>query len=152
MTTDQPDSPHVYHPTLIFRGAALFLLISSVYLATEVWRTGDPFVVLFFVVVLVAGLGMSVGALASASFDGETLVYRLPFRPERTISRAQIISIEVVGRRTHALLINYHPRNEQGEIDLSRDAYLNMTPLQDQMDLWARLQGNHVGPDAPSPS
>jgi hypothetical protein len=141
MSTDQPDTPRLYHPTPIFRGAALFLLLSSVYLATEVWRTGDPFVVLFFVVVLVAALGTSITALASASFDGETLIYRLPLRPERRISRAQIIGIEVVGRRTKALLINYHPRNEQGEIDFTRDVYLNLAPLQDQMDLLARLQG-----------
>lgn len=147
MTTEQPDSTFHYQPTLTFRAAAFFLLISSIYLATEVWRTGDPFIILFFVVVLVAGLGMSLGALASATFDGETFVYRIPLRPERRITRDQIINIEVVGRRTHALLINYHPRDEQGKIDFSREAYLNLTPLQNQRDLLERLQGKHAESD-----
>ncbi len=141
MSPEQSRTVYQYHPTLFFRGAAAFMLVSSVYLATEVWRTGDFFVILFFVVVLFAAVAMSAGSLATATWDGETFIYQLPLRPEHRLSREQIIDIEVVGRRTRALLIHYHPRNENGFIDRQREVFLNLTPLEDQLDLMERLLG-----------
>lgn len=136
-----------FHPPLFFRATALFLLVASVYLAGEARRTGDTFVVLFFVVVLVSAVAMSLGSLAQATWEDDVLSYRLPLRPLRRLHRKQIIDVEVVGRRTRALLIRYHPLDERGRIDSGQEAFLNMTPLQDQMILRDLILGES-GSDA----
>lgn len=148
MNPDSPSPVIHYHPTLLFRGATVFLALSTVYLGSEVWRTGDFFVILFFITVLIATAGMALGSLASATWDGQTFSYRVPLRPLRTLTSAQIIDIEIVGRRTRALLIHYHPCDEQGHIDRTQELFLNLTPLQDQIELLLCLQGEEETPPA----
>jgi hypothetical protein len=130
-----------YAPTAMFRLAALLLVVASVWMGLDVWRQPNVINIIVFVGLVIIALGTVVGAFARADFDGDTVVYRMPLRPTHTIQRKQIISATREGRWTKALVIGYHPRAEDGRIELERAAYVNFVPLENQDDLLERLVG-----------
>ena len=139
---EQPDEfPVRYLPTPIFQFAGFLLALSSIWLAYNVWQNPGIISIIVFVGVSAITLGIVFGAFARASYDGETLVYRVPWRPQITIDRNQIIKVTLEGRRTKALVIGFHPRDEKGLIDSTRAQYVNLVPLQDQWELQEYLDG-----------
>ena len=141
-TPEQLDElPVRYTPTPMFQFAAFLLAVASLWFAINVWGNPNVISIIVFVGVLMITVGMVFGAFARATYDGETLVYRVPLRPKLTIHRNQIIKVTLEGRRTRALVIGFHPRAEDGRIELERAEYVNLVPLQDQWDLQERLDG-----------
>ena len=130
-----------YAPTSMFRFAALLLAVASIWLGVEVWKQSNVINVIVFIGLTAIALGMVVGSFANAMYDGDTLVYRIPLRPTRTIHRNQIIGVTLEGRWTKALVIGFHPRAKDERIELERAEYVNFVPLQDQDDLLERLVG-----------
>jgi len=142
MEPEQPvDFPLRYSPTPIFQFAGFLLAIASIWLAYNVWQNPNIISVIVFVGVGAITLGMVFGAFARAPYDGETLVYRVPWRPQITINRKQIIEVTLEGRRTKALVIGFHPLDENGLVDSTRAQYVNLVPLQDQWELQEYLDG-----------
>lgn len=138
---NDPEPPIHYSPTPMFRFAALLLAAASIWLGVGVWRQPNVINIIAFTGVTIIALGLVAGSFAKAVFDGETLVYRVPLRPNRTISRNQIDSVTLEGRRTRALVIIFHPRAEDGRIETERTKVVNLVPLEDQVDLLERLEG-----------
>jgi hypothetical protein len=136
-----PEPPIRYAPSPMFRFAALLLAVASIWLGVGVWRQANVINIVAFSGVTIAALGMVTGSFAQAVFDGDTLIYRVPLRPTRTISRNQIDSVSLEGRRTRALVIIFHPRAGDGRIETERIEAVNLVPLEDQLDLLERLEG-----------
>ena len=101
--------PVSYSPTPIFQFAAFLLAVASIWLAYNVWQNPNIISIIVFVGVGAITVGMVFGAFARATYDGETLVYRVPLRPQLTIHRKQIIEVTLEGRRTKALVVGFHP-------------------------------------------
>ena len=137
----KPEPPIHYAPTPMFRFAALLLAAASIWLGVGVWRQANVINIVAFSGVTLVALGMVAGSFAQAVFDGDTLIYRVPLRPIRTISRNQIDSVSLEGRRVRALVIVFHPRTEDGRIETERIEAVNLVPLEDQIDLLERLEG-----------
>lgn len=133
--------PVCYSPTPIFQFAGFLLAIASIWLAYNVWQNPNIISIIVFVGVGAITVGMVFGAFARATYDGETLVYRVPLRPQLTIHRKQIIEVTLEGRRTKALVVGFHPLDENGRIELERARYANLVPLQDQWELQEYLDG-----------
>ena len=139
---EQPDEfPVNYSPTPVFQFAALLLAAACIWLAYNVWQHPGVISIIVFVGVGAITVGMVFGAFARATYDGETLYYRVPLRPKLTIHRNQIIEVTLEGRRTRALVVGFHPRTEDGRIELERAQYVNLVPLQDQWELQEYLDG-----------
>jgi len=133
--------PVRYSPTPIFQFAGFLLAIASIWLAYNVWQNPGIISIIVFVGVGAITVGMVFGAFARATYDGETLVYRVPWRPQITLSHNQIIEVNLEGRRTKALVIAFHPLDENGLVDSTRAQYVNLVPLQDQWELQEYLDG-----------
>ncbi|MCO6452030.1 MAG: hypothetical protein J5I90_14700 [Caldilineales bacterium] len=133
--------PVRYRPTVIFRAGAIILAVGAVYLGSEVWKNPDILRMIFFGGVAFIALWMASNALAKVEFDGQTLTYRVPLRAAHRIHKAQIDSVSLEGRRTEALVIIYHPQDENGRIDSERLKYLNLAPLENQGELYDFLAG-----------
>ncbi len=144
-TPDQPiDFPVRYTATPMFQFAAFLLAAASIWLAYNVWKNPNVISIIVFVGIVVIAVGMVFNAFARATYDGETLVYHVPLRPKLTIHRNQIIEVTLEGRRTRALVVGFHPRAEDGRIEVERGQYVNLVPLQDQWELQEYLDGTHA--------
>jgi hypothetical protein len=150
--SDVPDSadepadefPVRYSPTPIFQFAAFLLATGSIWLATNVWQNPSVISIIIFVGLVAITVGMVFSAFARATYDGETLTYRVPLRPQLSIRRNQIIQVTLEGRRTRALVVGFHPLDENGHIELERAQYVNFVPLQDQWELQEYLDGTRT--------
>ncbi len=130
-----------YSPTPIFRLATVVLAVGALLLASDAWRRSDPLLAIFAIGVAIVAVFMILASLARAEFDGRTLTYRTPLRPSHQIDRGQIARVELGGRRFRALVIGYHPRSANGRIETGQLKYINMPPLQDQVELLELLGG-----------
>lgn len=131
-----------YSPTAFYRfGAAAFVFATGL-LASEVVRRPNSLLYVFAGGMAIVTFFLVLGAFARADFDGATLVYRVPLRKVHRFDRSQIDHIEIGGRRTRALIIGYHPRDAAGRINVERTVFVNLVPLEDQIDLYEQLGGD----------
>lgn len=130
-----------YSPTPIFRLATGLLILGAFLLGIEAWRKSDGLLFVFALGIAVVAVFMTLGSFASAEFDGRTLTYRTPLRGVHRIDRGQIDRVEMGGRRFRALVVGYHPRTANGRIETERVRYVNLVPLEDQMELYELLGG-----------
>jgi hypothetical protein len=135
MSELHPTSSHRYHPKSIFRIYPLLFLIATIWLGSETWRRQDVIWLIMFVGVGFITIRLILGAMAWAEFDGETFVYHTPLRRDHRVHRGQLALVEMGGRKNEALIIGYHPRTEDGRVDLDRMKYINCVPLEDQGEL-----------------
>jgi len=131
-----------YTPTAFFRLAAVAFVFATGLLASEVVRRPNPLLYVFAGGMAVVTVFLVLGAFARADFDGDTLVYRVPLRRVHRFDRSQIDHIEIGGRRTRALIIGYHPCDANGRIDVERVVFVNLVPLEEQIDLYEQLGGD----------
>lgn len=131
-----------YSPTAFYRFGAVAFVFATGLLASEVLRKPNTLLYIFAGGVAIVTVFLVLGAFARADFDGATLVYRVPLRKVHRIERDQIDHIEIGGRRTRALIIGYHSRDASGRIGADRVVFVNMVPLNDQIDLYEQLGGD----------
>ena len=131
-----------YTPTAFFRLAAVAFVFATGLLVSEVVRRPNTLLYIFAGGMAVVTVFLVLGAFARADFDGTTLVYRVPLRKVHRFERGQIDHIEIGGRRTRALIIGYHPRSADGRIEVERVVFVNLVPLDDQIDLYEQLGGD----------
>ncbi len=130
-----------YTPTALFRlGAVAFIVITTL-LAREAVLRPDNLLSIFVVGLAIVTVFMILGAFAEAEFDGTTFVYRVPLRRTHRFELRQIEHLEIGGRRMRALIIGYHPLDANGLVDGARVIYVNLVPLNDQLDLYEQLGG-----------
>lgn len=139
--TDQPTRPQIYTPTALFRVTALFFVAATVWLGREMWLQPQAFLGVLFAGVAIVTVTLALNAFARAAFDGESLTYTVPLRPDRILDRAQIDHVELGGRRTQALIILYHPHDAAGLIDGDILKSINLPPLDGQLELLDWLEG-----------
>lgn len=130
-----------YAPTPIFRLASVLLALGAVLLGIDAWRRSDPFLAIFAIGAAVVAVFMIPASFARAEFDGRTLTYHTPLRGSHQIDRGQIERVELGGRRFRALIIGYHPRAANGHIETGQLKYINLPPLEDQLELYELLGG-----------
>jgi hypothetical protein len=94
------------------------------------------------VLVVLAGLALLTvpRALTRVTVNGEKLVRAVPLRRPRTVYLRQLVAVERSSRLGHALLLRYHPMDEQGRVDIANEEFLGLVPLDDQFALEDRLQ------------
>ncbi len=139
--SDTPSSPTTrrYHPKTIFRIYPLLFLVATLWLGSETWKRQNILWLIMFVGVAFITFRLILGAFAWAEFDGKTFVYHTPLRQPHQIDRGQLALVEMGGRKNEALIIGYHPRREDGQIDLDAMKYINCVPMEDQGQLYDEL-------------
>ena len=129
-----------YTPKAIFRLYPILFAVATVWLASETWQRRSIVWGVMLVGVGFITLRLILGAFAWAEFDGETLVYHTPLRPEHRLTTQQLALVEMGGRKNEALIIGYHPKTENGLIDASQRRFINFIPLEGQGELFEKLQ------------
>jgi hypothetical protein len=137
-----------YKPKGIFYLYALLFSLAALWMGSEAWKRGEIIWWIMFVGIAFIAIRMILASFARAEFDGETLVYRTPLRKPHRIHRQQLALVEMGGLRNEALIIGYHPRDEQGLVVIDRTVYVNLVPLEGQGELMDRLLA--VMPSSPS--
>lgn len=132
-------APGHYAPKTIFRIYPLLFLVAAIWLGSETWKRQSIIWLIMFVGVGFIAIRLILGAFAWAEFDGETFVYHTPLRKSHRVDKGQLALVEMGGRKNQALIIGYHPRNEDGLIDLDRMKYINCVPLEGQNELYDLL-------------
>ncbi len=132
-------SPQRYKPKSIFYIYALLFAVATIWLGSEAMKQHSVVWWIMFLGVGFITLRMILASFARAEWHGETLVYRTPLRKPHRIHRQQLALVEMGGRRNEALILGYHPRDDQGLIDTSRMVYVNMVPLEGQGELMEHL-------------
>ncbi len=139
-TPDNPShSRKVYRPKPTFYIYALLFALATLWLGSEAWKRGEIVWWIMFVGVGFIAIRMILASFARAEFDGETFVYRTPFRKPHRVDRQQLALVEMGGRRNEALVIGYYPRDENGLVTLDAMRYINCVPLEGQGELLDRL-------------
>ena len=152
MNAPSPESsspPQRYKPKSIFYLYAFLFAIATIWLGSEAMKQHSVVWWIMFFGVGFITLRLILASFARAEWDGETLVYRTPLRKPHRIDRQQLALVEMGGRRNEALILGYHPRDDQGLIDTHRMIYVNMVPLEGQGELMDRLLA--WLPEAPEP-
>lgn len=139
MPDNASHQPRRYKPKTIFRLYAIPFFLATIWLGSETWQRQSVVWLIMFIGVGFITLRLILGAFAWAEFDGETFLYHTPFRRSHRVHRGQLALVEMGGRRNEALIIGYHPRREDGQIDLERTIYINCVPLEDQGELYDAL-------------
>jgi hypothetical protein len=134
-----PAETRRYHPKTIFRIYPMLFLAATVWLGFETWQRQDILWLIMFVGVGFITIRLILGAFAWASFDGETFIYKTPLRKSHKVQRGQLALVEMGGRKNEAIIVGYHPRREDGIIDLDAMTYINCVPLEDQNELYEHL-------------
>jgi len=132
-------SPRRYTPKAIFRLYPILFFIATIWLGSETWKRQSFIWLVMFLGVGFITLRLILGAFAWAEFDGKTFVYHTPLRQPHHVDRGQLALVEMGGRKNEALIIGYHPRLEDGRIDLDAMKYINCAPLEDQGELFDAL-------------
>jgi hypothetical protein len=143
----QPTPRQRYTPKTIFRIYPILFLIATIWLGSETWQRQSFIWLVMFVGVGFITLRLILGAFAWAEFDGETFLYHTPLRKSHSVHRGQLTTVEMGGRKNEALIIGYHPREEDGRINLEEVKFINCVPLNDQGQLLDRLTA--VMPEKP---
>jgi len=128
-----------YTPKAIYRLYPVLFLIATIWLGTETWKRQSVIWLIMFLGVGFITLRLIFSAFAWAEFDGKTFVYHSPLRNPHQVDRGQLKLVEMGGRKNEALIIGYHPRSEDGRIDLDRVIYVNCVPLEGQGELYDQL-------------
>ena len=139
MPDESPSQVRRYTPKTIFRLYTIPFFLATIWLGSETWKRQS-----FVWLIMLVGVGfitirLILGAFAWAEFDGETFVYHTPLRHAHRVQRGQLALVEMGGRKNEALIIGYHPRREDGQLDLDRAVYINCVPLEDQGQLYDAL-------------
>ncbi|RME86434.1 MAG: hypothetical protein D6775_00090 [Caldilineae bacterium] len=132
-------SPKRYTPTSTFRLVAILFLLAGVWLAGEMLRQQTRLSVLLFVVPAGIALWLLIGALSWLEYDGQNLHYHRPIFSTLTIPVRDIVRVEMGGRRTKALILEYRLPAEEAD-PASPTRFLNLIPLRDQDSLLSLLQ------------
>ncbi len=128
-----------YTPKAIFRLYPILFLVATLWLGSETWKRQSFIWLIMFIGVGFITLLLILAAFAWAEFDGKTFIYHTPLRRSHHVDRGQLALVEMGGRRNEALIIGYHPRLEDGRIDLDAMTYINCAPLEGQGELFDRL-------------
>lgn len=134
-----PSSIRRYKPKTIFRIYPLLFLAASIWLGMEAFKRMDFLWFIMFFGVGFITIRLVLGAFAWAEFDGETFVYHTPLRKSHHVQRKQLALVEMGGRKNEAIIVGYHPLNEDGLIDLEKVKYINCVPLEGQNELFELL-------------
>lgn len=132
-------TPIHYSPKAIFRLYPILFFIATLWLGSETWKRQSVIWLIMFLGVGFITLRLILSAFAWAEFDGKTFVYHTPLRNSHQVDRGQLKLVEMGGRKNEALIIGYHPRSEDGRIDLDRVIYINCAPLEGQGELYDQL-------------
>ncbi len=139
MHDESSNQPRRYTPKTIFRMYAIPFFLATIWLGSEAWKRQSIVWFIMFVGVGFITIRLILGVFAWAEFDGETFEYHTPLRRSHRVHRSQLELVEMGGRRNEALIIGYHPRREDGQLDLDREIFINCVPLEDQGQLYDDL-------------
>lgn len=128
-----------YPPQNIYRVAALLSLVVTALFAWDLVQGVEAGSVLF--------LAVSAGVLAwsvrtaqtHVSLTSEQLVVERPFADPQRIDYGQILSVTEEGRMNKSLVIAYHPRSQDGLLDLERASAVSLPAVQHQDALYEEL-------------
>jgi hypothetical protein len=141
MNEDRILTPSVRHykPKSIFRIYPILFVLAAIWLGSETFKRHDVIWLIMFVGVGFIAIRLVLSAFAWAEFDGETFTYHTPLRSSHRFQRGQLALVEMGGRKNEALIIGYHPRLDDGFIDLDVVNYINCVPLEAQNELYEQL-------------
>lgn len=94
---------------------------------------------LFVIGALLLALVTVPRALARVELENELLSVSMPLRAPKQVHLRQLVGFERSGRMGRALILRYHPMDEQGRLDIANEDFLGLPPLEQQADLEARL-------------
>lgn len=79
-------------------------------------------------------------SLARVQLEDDLLSLHMPLKKPRQLALRQLVSFERSGRMGRALILRYHPLDDNGRIDSADELFLGLPPLEQQYDLEERLQ------------
>lgn len=141
-----PSPAKHYSPALTFRLAAGLFAALTTWLIWRVWQQPDVLAAIMCAGAIVITAGMIVGSLAHAIFQNDVLTYRVPFRPWRRIAKNRIVRVELAGRWSRGLVIEYRPEPST-DLGQRHTLFANLTPLTRQDELLALLGGHNEHDD-----
>lgn len=133
-------------PSIVFRPRPGFrilylapLLLMILFVIDALWRPNRESWLILGITAVVAILAVP-RALARVTLEDDRLTQSIPLQRPKTIHLRQLISYENTGRRWNALILRYHPMDEQGRLDIANQEFLGLVPLDEQYLLEDRLR------------
>lgn len=78
------------------------------------------------------------------TLEGDQLTLHTPLRRPRAVDLRHLIAVEISPRLGQALVLRYHPADEQGRPDLHDEAFLGLPPLEQQTRLEDILRSDYA--------
>ncbi len=130
----------LYRPQPIYR---LLAFASLVLVALFVWdlRDGVEVGALLFLSVCVGLCAWtSYMSLFALTVEETRFALHAPFAQDKIVDFGQIIDVFEEGRTLQTVVVNYHPRENSGLLDLDSAVSLNLPAMQNQEQLFSLLQ------------
>lgn len=129
-----------YQPQLIYRVLAL---ISLVLICLYIWSLLHGIqlgAVLYLAISMSTLVWTGYKGLTSLSVDESHFTLRSPFRADTIVEYRQIISVSEERRLMPTVVVNYHPREENGLLDLDTAESISFPAMKNQEQLFSLLQ------------
>ena len=120
----------------------LYLLAGLVMAALLVWNlvhTVEPGTILFIGICLLLVVWNVSASLSWVAVEPDRVILHGPFGGARAVEFRQLLSVTEEGRFGHAILLLYHPKLEQGLLDLDEVRSLALPAVADQEQLLENL-------------
>jgi hypothetical protein len=130
----------VYVPHPIYRVVAGLCLVLAVLLAGQVLRVFTPAALLFCVISLAIALWCLGESWCQVELHPTSFCVTLPLRPAQWVEFHQLISVTENGRLNPVITVVYHPRLDNGLLDLEAVRSLLLPAVTEQETLLAHLQ------------
>lgn len=142
------ESTGLYRTSSRFRFLTLGALIMTFLLIWDVWQTwnGDAGAGARGGALLFLGISLGIlawgvhGTLTWVEVTEERLVRHAPFGADQTVEFRQLVNVEESGRGGGSLTLIYHPRYENGLLDLDDIRSLTLPALRNQEALLRMLE------------
>ena len=129
-----------YRPQSVYRILVLVSAVLVILFAWDLLHGVEAGSVLFFLISVGLLLWSGRTAMTVVSVDLTTLAVSAPLSGANTIEYGQINSVSEEGRIQQSIVVTYHPRNENGMLDLDRAQSLMLPALQQQTELYKFLE------------
>ncbi|HMN30133.1 MAG TPA: hypothetical protein PKE45_18420 [Caldilineaceae bacterium] len=133
-------SERQFRASPIYWALAGLVIVLALLLVWELMRTPSWGAAFFLLIMAAIALWSVNTALSRVQLSTTTLCLAAPLRGRRCVELRQLASVVEGGRMIPMVAIIYHPRLENGLLDLDQVHSLTLPSLQEQSELLAALQ------------